>query len=317
MFKGKLVGSKYSDHLGKVTFNDVPYDSYLIEVEESKNFLLRGQVLQFCQLAKDNKFTKLVGLENQTNSCVLVHVYESPQDEKYTENIDELEYIENAQVFLSLKEAYSSEFVDPSEGKFEIKAPKVKGRFEDFVVPGVYVVEVEAKGYEKVKLVKHLKAGEENLTVRMHKKSVSKDLVVRVLDITTFDKLTNALVKVKRGHNGTLVEGISDENGEVKIFDMEPEETLSLLIEKQGYYPCQRTFVVDVEESELVCSAMLVDKRMVEDEKKIILITYNNKFTKSFSPDFKFSDESIHLNSKGVCRHYKSRLSRRSWTCRI
>ena len=72
--KGKLLSSGYTDKEGVLIFENVPFDSYLLEIESSKNFLSCGFIVQFNQnnsVPKSNDFytlNKTIGIRKQINA---------------------------------------------------------------------------------------------------------------------------------------------------------------------------------------------------------------------------------------------------------
>ena len=78
--KGKFLCAGYTDRLGYLYFENVPYDSYLIEVETNNKFLGMGCVVQFKKIYKTPKdknytFSKIFGLKRQNNAFLEVYLF--------------------------------------------------------------------------------------------------------------------------------------------------------------------------------------------------------------------------------------------------
>lgn len=100
--KGKLLCSGYTDKLGFLYFENVPFDSYVIEIENSKRFLGCGALIQFKKIfqGRNNNenyiFNKIFGLKKQTNAYVEVYLFSN----EVKENKCEINFISGAKVFL-------------------------------------------------------------------------------------------------------------------------------------------------------------------------------------------------------------------------
>ena len=100
--KGKLLCSGYTDKLGFLYFENVPFDSYVIEIENSKRFLGCGALIQFKKIFQGRNsnenyiFNKIFGLKKQTNAYVEVYLFSN----EVKENKCEINFISGAKVFL-------------------------------------------------------------------------------------------------------------------------------------------------------------------------------------------------------------------------
>ena len=126
--KGKLLSSGYTDRSGILFFENVPYDSYLIEVETNNKFVGMGYVIQFKKIYKTQKdkiyvLNKIFGLKRQTNAFLEVYLF---SNEKKDNNL-EINFINGAKILLKKK--------DNNEGVFEMKE-KIKGKYVIIIEPG-------------------------------------------------------------------------------------------------------------------------------------------------------------------------------------
>ena len=139
-FKGKFLSSGYTDRLGFLYFENVPYDSYLIEVETNNKFVGVGYIVQFKKIyktQKDNKyvFTKIFGLKRQTNSFLEVYLFSNSKKE---DNF-EINFINGAKILLR-QIGNESQILELKE--------RIKGKYEIIAEPGDYIINVLINGKE-------------------------------------------------------------------------------------------------------------------------------------------------------------------------
>ena len=122
--KGKFLCSGYTDKLGFLYFENVPFDSYIIEVEGTKKFMGCGFLIQFKKLFQNNDinkcyvFNKIIGLKRQTNAYVEVYLF---SNEVRDNNNFEINFIEGAQVLLKkLEQDEFYEFEENIKGRYEL-----------------------------------------------------------------------------------------------------------------------------------------------------------------------------------------------------
>ncbi len=78
----------------------IPYDSYLIEIVESKNFMPCGCIIQFHSIQDNNFLKKFVGLNPQSNATPEVFVYYNKESPKDNNDFSNMELISDANVYL-------------------------------------------------------------------------------------------------------------------------------------------------------------------------------------------------------------------------
>ena len=138
--KGKLLCTGYTDRLGFLYFDNVPYDSYLIEVETNYKFLGQGYVVQFKKIYKtqnDNKyvFSKIFGLKRQINSFLEIYLFSNQKKD----NTFEINFIDDAKIILKRK--------DNDSDIFEM-VERMRGKYEIYTEPGEVQISVIIKGKE-------------------------------------------------------------------------------------------------------------------------------------------------------------------------
>ena len=164
--KGKLLSTGYSDREGILIFQNVPYDSYIIEVENSKNFLQCGSVIKFSKILKphgQNLFVmnKIFGLRRQIDAFVEVYLYSTKESEV------DMELISKAKV--NLIRRYGNDGMNQlCEDVFELTESEiVKGRYEIITTPGRMTLSVMKEGYEKITKEIELKCGENKINIEL------------------------------------------------------------------------------------------------------------------------------------------------------
>lgn len=169
--KGKLLSSGYTDNGGYLTFQNVPYDSYIIEIEASKNFLMSATFTRFnkiMQLIKSNDklitLNKYFGLRRQIDSYVEVYLYSNENKNELDPNL-----INNAKVYLIRSYECEVSLFPPGENKLLLKESKdVKGRYEIVTSTGKVFLEVHKEGYESIKKEINLRTGENKINIEMN-----------------------------------------------------------------------------------------------------------------------------------------------------
>ena len=143
--KGKLLCSGYTDKLGFLFFENVPFDSYIIEVENSKKFLGCGAFIQFKKIyqnANNNEnyiFNKIFGLKRQINAYVEVYLFSN----EVKDNKIDINFINGAKVLLK-KIGEQNEITE-----YELKE-NIKGKYEIQAEPGIGNIVVFQNGKEVI-----------------------------------------------------------------------------------------------------------------------------------------------------------------------
>ena len=140
--KGKFLCAGYTDKFGYLNFNNVPYDSYVIEVEANHKFLGLGYIIQFKKIYKTPKdkiyvFNKIFGLKRQNNAFLEVFLFSNEQKD----NKIEINFIKGAKILLRRKESETE--------TFELQE-NIKGKYEISTEPGEGEIKVILNGKEIV-----------------------------------------------------------------------------------------------------------------------------------------------------------------------
>ena len=140
--KGKLLCSGYTDKLGLLFFENVPFDSYIVEIESSKKFLGCGALIQFKKIYQNMNvnqnyiFNKIFGLKRQVNAFVEVYLFSNKVNDNNTFDIN---FINGAKVLLK-KNGKAEDIIELKEN--------IKGRYDIVVEPCYGVIVVIQNGKE-------------------------------------------------------------------------------------------------------------------------------------------------------------------------
>ena len=157
--KGKLLSAGYTDRLGFLYFENVPYDSYLIEVETNNKFVGVGYIVQFKKIYKTQKdnsyvFTKIFGLKRQTNAFLEVYLFSNNKKE----NNVEINFVGGAKILMK-KISAQSEIMELKE--------RIKGKYEIITEPGEYGISVLINGKEVSDKVINLNNGLNKINIEL------------------------------------------------------------------------------------------------------------------------------------------------------
>ena len=307
--KGKLILTKYTNSEGIIDIGPLPYDSYYIEVQESKQYRNVGLILTFNTLNSKNKnfIKKYIGLFTQKNSYIQLHVYELNKDNNGT---DDPIHLGKAKV--TLKKISSSNQEENDENKEnnmslqneENLEKKIKiheklncpGIFEYTVPPGRYLLEVEKENYETIRKFIDLEKGANSINVEMNIERYC-NLLISVYNYEKFQEesyvpIQNVDVVIYQNSNEILEETITDKKGEVSYKVNKGEDFLTVVVNKLGYYPVQRIFMRNKDspinesgEYEEKLIFFLVKESFIIENNCILCVTYSSLTEVNFDPN--------------------------------
>ena len=309
--KGKLILTKYTNSEGIIDIGPLPYDSYFIEVQESRQYRSIGFCLKFNTINLKNKnfIKKYIGLFIQENSFIQLNVYEVSKDKN---GVEDPVHITDAKV--TLKRIYNygednylpdnnnyidneQEFEENSELKIALNEKQnAPGIFEHTVPPGRYLLEVEKKNYETIRKFIDLDKGANTINVEM---SVERccNLHIFVYNYEKFQEelnvpIHNVDVVIYQNASEILEESITNDKGEVCYMVNKGEDFLTVVVSKLGYYPVQRTFIRNKEaainekgEYEENLVFFLVKESFIRENNCILCVTYSNLYDINFDPN--------------------------------
>ena len=301
--KGKLIISKYTNNKGAIDIGPLPYDSYYIEVLESRQYRSVGMCLMFNRLpTKNNNIKRYIGLYTQENSFIQLHVFETKKDE---ENKEDPVHISNATVTIeAVRDENKEDYLEDKEWKFEIKEKENSpGIFEQTVPPGKYLLKIQKENYEAITKTCLLQKGLNCINIELFKEREYK-LIIKVFNFeqitkSTHSPLQNADVVIYQNSNEILEQGITDDKGVLEYIVDKGEDFLTIVINKMGFFPIQRTFIRDKsmiinEEGQYFeeMSFFLVKKSYIYNGRCMLFTIYSNIKKENFSC------ESIDINQK-------------------
>ena len=172
--KGKLLSTGYVDKSGILIFENVPYDSYLIEIENSKIFLGCGMPILFQKIynkkISDNSqnknylLNKIFGLKRQIDAFVEVYLFSKNEKNDFTG----INLISDAKVVLIKKFFESGDIVSGNVDELELEENKnIKGRYEIVTEAGDAELNVIKKGYENIYKKIKLKNGINKINIEL------------------------------------------------------------------------------------------------------------------------------------------------------
>ena len=295
--KGDLLISKFTNSEGYIDIGPLPYDSYFIEVAQSKQYRSIGMNLVFNKLAtKTNNYIKrYIGLYTQENSYIQLHVFETKKD---GENKDDPVHINNAIVTIeSVRGENKEDYLEDKEWKFEIKQKQNSpGIFEQIVPPGKYLLKIKKENYETTTKTVYLEKGLNCINIELFKERCCK-LVIKAYNYEKLDEgknspVQNADVVIYQNAREILEQGITDSNGEIEYIVDKGEDFLTIVINKMGYFPIQRTFIRDknmvINDEDQYYEEMsffMVKKSYIYNTKCMLFTIYSNIKKQNFSID--------------------------------
>lgn len=174
--KGKLLSTGYVNKQGVLIFENVPYDSYLIEVESSKIFLGCGMPILFQKIynkkildnsSNNNKnylLNKIFGLKRQIDAFVEVYLFSKNEKNDFSG----INLISDAKVVLIKKFFESGDIVSGNVDELELEENKnIKGRYEIVTEAGDAELNVSKKGYENIYKKIKLKNGINKINIEL------------------------------------------------------------------------------------------------------------------------------------------------------
>ena len=307
--KGKLILSKYTNTEGTIDIGPLPYDSYFIEVQESKQYRSVGMTLTFNNLnnKNNNYIKKYIGLFTQENSFIQLHVYELNKDNNGGEDpihlgkakvtIKKVSNLNTDENYDNYDGNNANDTDENIEKKYKInEKANSPGIFEHTVPPGRYLLEVEKLNYETIRKFVDLEKGANAINVEM---SIERycNLLISVFNYEKFQEelyvpIQNVDVVVYQNSNEILEETITDSKGEVSYKVNKGEDFLTVVVNKLGYYPVQRIFIRNKDapvnengEYEEKLIFFLVKENFILENNCILCVTYSSLCEVNFDPN--------------------------------
>lgn len=298
MLKGDMLVSLYTSDNGKLKFKNLPYDSYLIEVEESPNYHGCAMIFSLDQIKSDKKVNRYIPLYTQTQSYVKLFVYSENKEKNEDEKVIDAEVLVNNFGNLTMEKEI---LYDDSGFKIKLKENlKILGRYEGIIVPGKYSVTIRKKGFALFTKDMDFIPGENILNLKIEKE-IEYFFKVKIISYDKFQPVENANIKLSFGIDDSVIEGVSNVKGKYKFKISSREDFTTIYVSRIGYFPCQRTYVRNsIEECAkgIKMKVLLVPEAIVQKEHSVIMVTYCNNYEENFVPSYLFSNASKYLTIK-------------------
>ena len=307
--KGKLILTKYTNNEGIIDIGPLPYDSYFIEVQESKQYRSVGVCLTFnnINLKNQNYIKKYIGLFTQENSFIQLHIYEINKDKNGSEDPIHLSKAKVTIKKLSNlddNESGNSNINNNLINEEENIEKKIKideklntpGIFEHTVPPGRYLLEVEKLNYETIRKYIELEKGANTINIEMSIERCS-NLHIFVYNYEKFQEesyipIHNVDVIIFQNSNEILEESITDKKGEVSYIVNKGQDFLTVVVNKLGYYPVQRVYIKNKDapvnengEYDENLIFFLVKENFILENNCMLCITYSSLCEINFDPN--------------------------------
>ena len=190
-------------------FDNLPYDTYIIETIENSNFQGSLTLLKFNELNIDKNgiITKYIGLWHQENAILNIHLY--------TEKEKKIPLVENGDENRIIRPPSSTQRRDNNNEQYDIRYeqesiltgsinisdaddpnsrykvyPNTKGIYEYKTIPGEYKLEVYNENYERIVMKILLKCGLNTINIKL-KEEKDCDLKVQVLEYNEYEVNNN------------------------------------------------------------------------------------------------------------------------------
>ena len=312
--KGKLILTKYTNNEGMIDIGPLPYDSYYIEVQESKQYRSVGVCLTFNTLNLKNKnyIKKYIGLFTQENSFIQLHVYEINKDKNGSDDpihlskarvtikkisiLDDNENMNSNNINSNLNNNFINED-ENIERKIKIDEKlNTPGIFEHTVPPGRYLLEVEKYNYETIRKFIELEKGANTINIEMSIERCS-NLHIFVYNYEKFQEesyipIHNVDVIIYKNSTEVLEESITDKKGEVSYIVNKGQDFLTVVVNKLGYYPVQRVYIKNKDapinengEYDENLIFFLVKENFIIENNCMLCITYSSLCEVNFDPN--------------------------------
>ena len=285
-------------------FNQMPYDTYIIETKENSNFQSSITLLKFNEININNngQITKYIGLHHQKKAILNIFLYKEV-DIKNAEN----DQIKKDQIPISTSVITISDADDPNS-RYQVSRNGAVYTYK--TQPGEYKLEIDTKDFERdVRKIK-LCPGLNTLNIKLNPDK-NCELLIEVLEYNEIIKeensegekdidlipVRNAKVQILKNSNNVLMEGITNKKGLMKYFVDKNDNNLSIKITKEGYFKSERIFrkyssmkLNEQGNYESIMRIILVNQKKLDFFQKIIFISYFNVCKKIF--DFEFQSDS-------------------------
>ena len=292
LFKGELLVSLFTTNNGKLNFSNLPYDTYLIEVEESANYHGNALIFSLDEINSEKNLKRYIPVYTQTQSYAKIFVYSENKEKNEDEKVFGAEVLVKN---ITRKNFENETTLDDSNFQIKLKEnPKIVGRYEGLLVPGTYAVVISKKGFALFTKDIEFKS-EENIINLKIEKEIEYKLKLKVISYDKFLPLENAHIKLSCGINDSVVEGVTNEKGKYEFNMSSKEDFTTVYVTRQGFFPCQRTVVrSSIEECKkgIKINVLMIHEEILQKEHSVMIVTYSNNIEENFQPLYLYANKS-------------------------
>ena len=330
----------------KLSFTNLPYDTYIIETIENSNFTSSLTLLSFNSINRtfvkkqvpdphDNnkpkeeiteentKVTKYLGLYHQSKAILNIHLYtetEVAEPEKAKEGQMQVTTEKDTKPTTEQNKDPTNIEITPitsssvtltninTSNKYSI-IPNDRSIYEFKTEPGYYKIEIYDKEYESITKKINLERGLNAVNIRLtHERKCEINIKVVAYNFDEeneeeegekkdpFVPIQNAEVSIYKNSSDLLTEGITNKKGKMLFIADTNENSLSILVEKIGFYSAQRFFTrnrelqVNEETGHYIFNMtfVLLSEKAIMESQNIIFISYMNVNQKLFDFNMEF-----------------------------
>lgn len=277
----KIENSQEDDERSEsvtLNFDNLSYDTYIIETVENCNFQSSWTLLKFNQINNNNSgvVTKFIGLWHQKKAILNIHLFMEkekyvPKDNNPNNENDVMNGNENMIKIFDQEPITDATItisnLDDPNSRYKVY-PNSKGIYEYMTKPGEYKIEITKKDCEKIVEKIKIQCGLNTKNIKLNP-AKHCDLIVQVLEYSEYSLLSNkndsinkfknkedeeensniitepvrnAEIQIFKNSNDLLVEGITNRKGIMKYLVDKNENNLSIKVNKHGYFRAERFF---------------------------------------------------------------------------
>lgn len=252
--KGTLIGTYTTDEKGNITIKNLYLGKYYLqELETDKDHVLDTKKYEF-ELKYENQYTEVVKYNLTMNN------YLKKGDLEFSKlDLTTGKEIANTKVqIFNEKDGLVFEGITDSKGKIKI---------EKLVAGKYYIVETEAStGYvlSDEKVYFEIKENGEVIKASMTNKKITGSLEFTKKDFSTDETLPNTKIEIYNEKDELIFEGVTDENGEIVIPEIEYGKYYILEKEApEGYVINEEKMYFEILEDGVIIKSEMKDKKIV------------------------------------------------------
>lgn len=311
-----IENSNFTSSLTLLSFNSINRTFVKKQVPDPHNKDKQNEEI----VEENTKVTKYLGLYHQSKAILNIHLYtetevaeaknqnnEQNTTEKETKPTSKQNKESNIEITPITSSSVTLTNINTSN-KYSI-IPNNRAIYEFKTDPGYYKIEIYDKEYESITKKINLERGLNAVNIRLtpeRKCEINIKVVAYNFDEEEekdnedkkdpFIPIQNAEVSIFKNSSDLLTEGITNKRGKMLFIADTNENSLSILVEKIGFYSAQRFFTrnrelqVNEETGHYIFNMtfVLLSEKAIIESQKIIFISYMNVNQKLFDLNMEF-----------------------------